>query len=131
MKTHLSTTTNEVVARLNKNWDEDVKAWDAVYNHILVMSDALSDGMIKQFPEGPGVWLFFLGLTDAANQSSTVYALRQIVFPEPLQLAFAADVWQLARVSTPLRSAKRGTPPDVSAGDKRSTLAAQESTERS
>jgi len=29
MKTHLSTTTNEVVARLNKNWDEDVKAWDS------------------------------------------------------------------------------------------------------
>ncbi len=51
MKTHLSTTTNEVVARLNKNWDEDVKAWDAVYNHILMMSDALSDGIIKQFPD--------------------------------------------------------------------------------
>jgi len=51
MKTHLSTTTNEVVARLNKNWDEDVRAWDAVYNHILMMSDALSDGIIKQFPD--------------------------------------------------------------------------------
>jgi hypothetical protein len=51
MKTHLSTTTNEVVARLNKNWDEDVKAWDVVYDHILTMSDALSDGIIKQFPD--------------------------------------------------------------------------------
>jgi hypothetical protein len=50
MKTHLSTTTNEVVARLNKNWDADVRAYDEVYRHILMMSDALSDGIIKQFP---------------------------------------------------------------------------------
>jgi hypothetical protein len=50
MNTHLSTTTNEVVARLHKNWDEDVKAFDAVYDHILRMSDALSDGIVKQFP---------------------------------------------------------------------------------
>jgi hypothetical protein len=50
MKTHLSTTTNEVVARLSKNWDEDVRAFDEVYRHILMMSDALSDGIVKQFP---------------------------------------------------------------------------------
>lgn len=51
MKGHLSTTTDEVVARLKKDWDADVKAFDAVYEHILKMSDALSDGIIKQFPE--------------------------------------------------------------------------------
>lgn len=51
MKVHLSTTTAEVVARLNKKWDEDVKAFDEVYRHILMMSDALSDGILKQFPE--------------------------------------------------------------------------------
>src|SRR5687767_2343510 len=51
MKGHLTTTTNEVVARLNKNWEEDVKAFDAVYRHILMMSDALADGIVKQFPE--------------------------------------------------------------------------------
>ena len=50
MNRHLSTTTDEVVARLTKNWDADVKAFDAVYSHILMMSDALSDGIIKQFP---------------------------------------------------------------------------------
>jgi hypothetical protein len=50
MKKHLSTTTDEVVARLNKNWDADVRAFDAVYEHILHMADALSDGIIKQFP---------------------------------------------------------------------------------
>ena len=51
MKMHLSTTTNEVVARLNKNWDADVRAFDEVYNHILKMSDALAEGIIKQFPD--------------------------------------------------------------------------------
>jgi len=51
MKMHLTTTKNEVTARLNKNWEEDVRAFDAVYDHILKMSDALSDGIIKQFPE--------------------------------------------------------------------------------
>ena len=51
MNMHLSTTTDEVVARLTKNWDADVRAFDAVYEHILAMADALSDGIIKQFPE--------------------------------------------------------------------------------
>jgi hypothetical protein len=55
MKKHLSTTTNEVVARLNKNWDEDVRAYDAVYDHILHMSDALTDGIVKQFPDKFGM----------------------------------------------------------------------------
>ena len=57
MKVHLTTTTNEVVARLNKNWDADVRAFDEVYRHILMMSDALSDGIVKQFPNkfGGGV----------------------------------------------------------------------------
>lgn len=51
MTKHLSTTTDEVVARLTKNWAADVKAYDMVYDHILMMSDALSDGIIKQFPD--------------------------------------------------------------------------------
>lgn len=50
MNRHLSTTTDEVVARLTKNWDADVKAFDAVYAHILMMADLLSDGIVKQFP---------------------------------------------------------------------------------
>jgi hypothetical protein len=50
MKKHLSTTATEVVARLNKNWDADVRAFDEVYDHILHMADALSDGIVKQFP---------------------------------------------------------------------------------
>ena len=50
MKKHLSTTTNEVVARLNKDWEADVRAFDEVYAHILHMADALSEGIVKQFP---------------------------------------------------------------------------------
>jgi hypothetical protein len=51
MKTHLATTTDEVVARLAKNWEADVRAFDAVYDHILKMSDAIADGIVKQFPD--------------------------------------------------------------------------------
>jgi hypothetical protein len=50
MRKHLSTTTDVVVARLNKQWDADVRAYDIVYDHIIAMADALSDGIIKQFP---------------------------------------------------------------------------------
>jgi len=51
MKMHLATTTDEVIARMSKNYENDIKAFDAVYDHILVMSDTLSDGIIKQFPD--------------------------------------------------------------------------------
>jgi len=51
MNTHLSTTATELTARLNKDWEGDVRAFDAVYDHILHMSDALADGIVKQFPE--------------------------------------------------------------------------------
>ena len=50
MKKHLSTTTTEVVARLSKDWEADVRAFDEVYAHILHMADALSEGIVKQFP---------------------------------------------------------------------------------
>jgi len=48
---HLATTKEEVKARVTKNWEADVRAFDAVYDHILRMADALSDGIIRQFPE--------------------------------------------------------------------------------
>ena len=50
MREHLATTTAELEARLNKDWAGDVKAYDRVHDHILMMSDALSDGIIRQFP---------------------------------------------------------------------------------
>lgn len=51
MTTHLATTTDEVVARLTKNWEADVHAYDKVYDHILMMADALADGIVRQFPD--------------------------------------------------------------------------------
>lgn len=47
---HLKMITNEVVTRLKKDWDGNVKAFDAGLNHIFVLADALSSGIIKQFP---------------------------------------------------------------------------------
>jgi hypothetical protein len=50
MHKHLTLTTNEAVARLQGNWAADVAAYDAVHRHILHMADALSAGIVKQFP---------------------------------------------------------------------------------
>jgi hypothetical protein len=59
MHMHLSTTKEELVARYTMNYPADVQAWDTVYTHILTMSDAISGGIIKQFPDkfaGPKVY---------------------------------------------------------------------------
>lgn len=47
---HLKMVTNEVVTRIQMNWDGNVKAFDAGLDHIIVLADALSSGIIKQFP---------------------------------------------------------------------------------
>jgi hypothetical protein len=49
MRMHLKLTTEEAVAHLKGNWTADVAAYDKVHNHILHMSDMLSDGLVKQF----------------------------------------------------------------------------------
>jgi len=50
MHMHLKLTTEEAIARLQGNWSADIAAYDKVHQHILHMSDLLSDGIIKQFP---------------------------------------------------------------------------------
>lgn len=55
VNTHLSTTTTELVARVSKDVGGDVNAFDAVSDHILHVADALSDGIVKQFPDEFGV----------------------------------------------------------------------------
>ncbi len=51
LQTHLDLTTGEVVGRLNKDWAADIKAYDEGHAHMLMFADALTDGIVKQFPE--------------------------------------------------------------------------------
>lgn len=50
MKTHLDETLSEAQHRLAGNYAQDVRDYDAIHRHILVMADALSSGIMKQFP---------------------------------------------------------------------------------
>jgi hypothetical protein len=47
---HLEMTTDEVVARLKKDWAADVAAYDKGHNHMLMFADILTEGIVKQFP---------------------------------------------------------------------------------
>ncbi len=47
---HLSLTTQEAVNRLQQKWDDDVRSFDAVFSQAMMMADALSDCIVKQFP---------------------------------------------------------------------------------
>lgn len=50
LREHLRLTTAEVVARLQRDWTADVAAYDRVHRHALTMADALSAGLVAQFP---------------------------------------------------------------------------------
>jgi hypothetical protein len=50
MRDHLRLTTNEVVARLQRNWAADVRAYDRIHVQALHMADMLSAGLVSQFP---------------------------------------------------------------------------------
>jgi hypothetical protein len=51
LRMHLELTTDEAVARIQGNWAADVAAYEKIHDHALHLSDLLSDGLIKQFPE--------------------------------------------------------------------------------
>lgn len=51
MYEHLNLTEKEAVDRLNGDYSADVADYDAIHDEILGMSDALSGGIVKQFPE--------------------------------------------------------------------------------
>lgn len=48
---HLDLTTKEVVSRLQKDWKGDIDAYDQGHVHMLMFSDMLTSGIIKQFPK--------------------------------------------------------------------------------
>jgi hypothetical protein len=47
---HLKLTTDEVVARLNKDGARDIKTADLNEDHLIHMADLLTEGIVKQFP---------------------------------------------------------------------------------
>src|SRR2546423_1231027 len=48
--THLDQTLAEATHRLQGDYAADAKDYDAIEKHALMMADALSDGIMKQFP---------------------------------------------------------------------------------
>jgi len=51
MQKHLDMVTAQAVARLKGDYDGEIAAFDAGHMHILMMADALSLGIIHQFPD--------------------------------------------------------------------------------
>lgn len=51
MKGHLDQTLDEAVNRLGGHFAADIRDYDRVHRHILMMADSLSAGIIKQFPQ--------------------------------------------------------------------------------
>ena len=51
MKTHLDQTLAEAQHRLQGRYADDVRDYEAVHRHILVMADTLSAGIMRQFPQ--------------------------------------------------------------------------------
>lgn len=48
---HLNVTGAEAVARLQGNYAADIEAFDDVHEQAMHMADALSDGVMVQFPQ--------------------------------------------------------------------------------
>jgi uncharacterized membrane protein YphA (DoxX/SURF4 family) len=48
---HLDFTTTEVVSRIKKDWPADIEAYDKGHAHMLMFADALTNGIVKQFPK--------------------------------------------------------------------------------
>lgn len=51
MHVHLQMLTEDVKAILAKDWDADIMWFDKGADHLTMLSDALTDGIIKQFPQ--------------------------------------------------------------------------------
>jgi hypothetical protein len=50
LQKHLDLTTGEVVSRLQKDWKTDIEFYDRGHEHMLMFADALTDGIVQQYP---------------------------------------------------------------------------------
>jgi hypothetical protein len=50
MRAHLDQTLEEAAARLKGDFAADIRAYDEIHHHILMMADTLSAGIVGQFP---------------------------------------------------------------------------------
>lgn len=50
LNNHLALTAQELTDRLEKKWKDDINTFDKTYQQALDMADALTDGIVKQFP---------------------------------------------------------------------------------
>jgi hypothetical protein len=50
MKGHLDDTLDEAAHRLHGDFDADIRDYEHIHHHILRMADAISSGIIRQFP---------------------------------------------------------------------------------
>jgi hypothetical protein len=48
---HLKLTKDETVARISRDWAADVKAFDDIFTEIMVLSDAIHEGLAAQFAD--------------------------------------------------------------------------------
>ena len=48
---HLKLTKDEAVARITGDWAADIRAFDDIFTEIMVLADALNDGIVAQFPD--------------------------------------------------------------------------------
>jgi hypothetical protein len=51
LEAHLDLTAKEAVARIQGHYQDDIDAYDEVHAQVLQLADALSDGIIAEFPE--------------------------------------------------------------------------------
>lgn len=50
LEMHLELITEDVTARLSKDWDASIVALDKGIEHIIMLADTLTNGVVKQFP---------------------------------------------------------------------------------
>lgn len=48
---HLELITDDVMARVKKDWDAEIVAFDKGLEHMMMFGDLLTEGIVKQFPE--------------------------------------------------------------------------------